>query len=191
MSYTNIYRFGQCTWGAANLANWVLEFGNLGNALDWAANWREHGGFVGMTPAVGTVVCFQPYVDGADAVFGHVAGVIAVTGDQFTVDETNGPKGPGHYDDRICGDSPGCSYLYPYDPTPPHPPAPPPTGGPQMWLYQLTNGTIYLVQGGVKLQLGSGADAEVYIADGVKLYRQGQFTAAYQATLEKLPVVAP
>ena len=189
MSYTNIYRYGQCTWGAANLANWVLEFGNLGNALDWAANWREHGGFVGMTPAVGTVVCFQPYVDGADAVFGHVAVVIAVTGDQFTVDEMNGPKGPGHYDDRVCGDNPGCSFLYPHDPTPPPKPTPPTGESDEMALYQLNNGTIYLLSGGTKTPLGDGADAAYLEAEGLKLWLENKITPVFAANLAKWPVV--
>lgn len=122
MSYPNIYSFGQCTWGAANLHNWVLRYGNLGNARDWAANWRAQGGFVGMTPAVGTIACFQPGSNQADAVFGHVAAVISVTGKQFAVDEMNGPAGPGHYDDRTCIDNPGVSFLYENDPTPIHSP---------------------------------------------------------------------
>ena len=58
-----------------------------------------------------------------------------------------------------------------------------------MWLYQLTNGTIYLVQGASLLTLGTGADADVYMAQGVKLYKQSQFTPEYAATLAKLPVI--
>jgi hypothetical protein len=121
-NYPNIYDFGQCTWGAANLENWVLRYGNLGNALDWAANWRAKGGFVQMTPAVNTIACFQPGSNEADAVFGHVAAVITLGGGKaFTVDEMNGPAGPGHYDDRVCFNDPGVSFLVQSAPTPPPP----------------------------------------------------------------------
>jgi hypothetical protein len=75
--------------------------------------------------------------------------------------------------------------------TPPAPPAPPPpTGEDDMWLYQLTDGTIYLMQGGVKIQLGVGPDAEFYIANGTKLYMEAQWSPEYQATLAKIPVIA-
>lgn len=169
----------------------MQRYGNLGNALDWASNWREHGGFVAMAPTRNTVACFQPGWDGADAVFGHVAVVIEVGGGKaFTVSEMNGPAGFGHTDDRVCFNGPGVSFLYENNPTPLPPPIPPkPKGDPDMWLYQLANGTIYLVQGGVLLPLGTGADAEVYIAKGVVLYNQSQFTPAYVATLAKLPVI--
>ena len=109
---SNIYRpVGQCTWYCAEVDPWCMRYGNLGNALDWAANWRSRGGWVQMTPMVGTIACFQPGSNAADAVFGHVAVVIEVTGNLFRVSEMNGPSGPGHTDDRGCTNNPGVSYL--------------------------------------------------------------------------------
>jgi hypothetical protein len=119
----------------------VLRYGNLENALDWAANWRAHGGFVQMTPAEHTVACFQPGSNQADAVFGHVAVVIALGGGKaFTVDEMNGPAGPGHYDDRVCFNDPGVSFLVQSAPTPP-PPSPPTEELPDM-LYLFNTGAL-------------------------------------------------
>jgi surface antigen len=114
----NPYPYGQCTWWCADQEPWCLDHGNLGNALDWAANWRERGGFVQLTPAVGCIACFQPGSNGADAVTGHVAVVISVKGSDFTVSEMNGPNGPGHTDDRACVNDAGVSYLVQQPPTP-------------------------------------------------------------------------
>lgn len=116
---SNPYPPGQCTWWCADDRPWCLAHGNLGNALDWAANWRARGGFVGMTPAAGTIACFQPGVDGADAVFGHVAIVLSVDAVSFTVSEMNGPAGPGRIDNRVCYNSSGVSFLHQSPPTPP------------------------------------------------------------------------
>lgn len=110
---------GQCTWWCAEIAPWCTRYGLLGNALDWAANWRAHGGFVQMTPAVGTIACFQPGSNQADAVFGHVAVVVSVKGPEFVVSEENGPLGPGRQDDRTCLDNAGVSFLVEFAPTPP------------------------------------------------------------------------
>lgn len=72
-------------------------------------------------------------------------------------------------------------------------PPPPPTEGvtDDMWLYQLNDGTIYLMQGGVALQLGNGYDAGLYIANGTKLYYEKQWSPAYVATLANVPVIRP
>jgi surface antigen len=118
----NIYPFGQCTWWCADQEPWCERYGNLGNALDWASNWRARRGFVQMTPAVGTIACFQPGSDGADARYGHVAVVIPtaiVVPGRFMVSEMNGPAGPGRTDDRACQNNPGVSFLVEFAPTPP------------------------------------------------------------------------
>lgn len=120
---SNLYPFGQCTWWSANEEPWVQRYGNLGNAKDWAANWRAKGGFVTSRPAIGDVACFQPNVDGADAVFGHVAVVVAISGAFFTVSEMNGPAGPGRTDDRVCRLASGVSFLAQFAPVPPSKPS--------------------------------------------------------------------
>lgn len=157
----NIYPPGQCTYGAAAEASWVLRYGNLGNALDWAASWRERGGFVQMTPAVGAVACFQPGDNEADARFGHVAVVIGVTGRTFVVSEMNGPRGPGHYDDRTCTDDPGVSFLMEATPTA--------TQEKPMHLFAIQDalGTVMLlVEGGAYLHVGTEADVAAFKASG-------------------------
>ena len=125
----SIYPAGQCTDWCATDAPWCNEFGNLGNAKDWAANWRSHGGHVDALPRVGDIACFQPGIDGADFPYGHVAVVVSVGGNTFTVSEMNGPAGPGHVDQRVCALVAGVEFLAPPGSTPPAPaPAPPATG---------------------------------------------------------------
>jgi hypothetical protein len=165
----NIYPFGQCTWGAANLCNWVMRYGNLQNAKEWAAGWRDHGGFVGMTPAVGTVACFQPGDNQADAVFGHVAVVVEVVGKGFRVDEMNGPAGPGHYDLRWCYDDPGVSFLHENDPTPPPTPTPPiptpiPQGEPVFIAQNPQQGDYLVFDNGLSVPIGASTTVTALVA---------------------------
>jgi len=119
------YPPGQCTYGASEVEPWVERYGNLGNALSWAVNWASHGGVLSNSPVVGSVACFQPGCDGALAPYGHVAAVIAVSGNTFTIDEMNGPAGPGRFDDRVCAVSSGVKFLLEGTPSP-VPPAPGP-----------------------------------------------------------------
>lgn len=179
---SNIYPFGQCTWWCANQDPWSLRYGNLGNALDWASHWREHGGYVQMTPAVGTIACFQPGSNGADGVFGHVAVVIAARGASFSVSEMNGPAGPGRTDDRNCKDNAGVSFLREFSPPPP-----PTSGDPMNLLYQGTNGTIYAVFGNTLCPLSTQGDVQVFLNAGWKLVTQSEFTIATQTEIAKLP----
>lgn len=130
MSYPQIYPNGQCTYGAAELENWVLRYGNLGNAYAWAVNWASHGGVLSNSPVVGSVACFQPGCDGAEAPYGHVAAVIGVSGNTFTIDEMNGPAGPGRFDDRVCAVSSGVKFLL--EGAAPAPTPAPPAPGPHV-----------------------------------------------------------
>lgn len=182
---SNPFPFGQCTWWAANECPWVLSCTHLGNALSWAANWRKDGRFVQMTPMVGTIACFQPGSNGADAVFGHVAVVIAVVGAQFTVSEMNGPDGPGRVDDRLCTNNAGVSFLREFapapQPTPGDPDVPP--------MYQRINGSTYLLVGASLLTLGTPADIEYNLGLGSKLMLEKNMTTEYAARFNKLPVL--
>jgi surface antigen len=161
-----------------------MRYGNLGNALDWAAHWRSHGGFVTSRPGITDVACFQPFTDGADAVYGHVAVVTAISGVFFTVSEMNGPAGPGRTDDRVCRLASGVSFLAQFAPTPPIPLSP---GGPPMWLYQAVSGTVYLVAGNTLVPLGSGSDIKLFMSKGAPLVVQTSLTAEAQAEIAKLP----
>ncbi len=111
MAYANPYPPPECTHGAAQLANWVLRYGLLGNALSWGSNWAAHGGAISASPVVGSVACFQPGVDGAFAPYGHVGYVDAISGNVFRIDEENGPAGPGRLDERWCAASSGVRFL--------------------------------------------------------------------------------
>lgn len=108
----NIYPAGQCTWWCADQQPWCLRHGNLGNAKWWGSAWRQFGELTTLIPEVGSIVCFQPGVQGASDL-GHVAVVIAVAAGEFTVSEMNGPDGPGHTDDRVCKLVDGESFLMP------------------------------------------------------------------------------
>ena len=58
-----------------------------------------------------------------------------------------------------------------------------------MALYQLNNGTIYLLSGGTKTPLGDGADAAYLEAEGLKLWLENKITPVFAANLAKWPVV--
>jgi surface antigen len=161
------FPYGQCTWWCAHEEPWVLRCDHLGNALDWAANWRSIGGYVTSRPAIGDIACFQPYVDGADAVFGHVAVVIAVSGVFFTVSEMNGPAGPGRVDDRVCKLNPGVSFLAESAPAPPQTPQ-------EDDVYYLVsiagdpNAGVYRLGGGFYVGVATPADVAAFKAAGDK-----------------------
>lgn len=88
----SIYPAGQCTDYAATRLPWINAAGNLGNALNWARNWK---GPKSTTPAAGTVAVFQPGWGGASGT-GHVAVVESVQPDgTFTISEQNFESGPG------------------------------------------------------------------------------------------------
>lgn len=96
-----------------------MAHGNLGNALDWAGNWRSQGGFVNAVPAVGTIACFQPGADGADVGSGHVAVVVRIQdASSFIVTEMHAPT-LGVVDTRRCPLVAGIAFLHEFPPPPP------------------------------------------------------------------------
>lgn len=123
----------QCTDGCAMWETWCTRYGLLGNAKDWPENWAKHGGPFSPVPVVDAVACFPPGVDGADEEYGHVAVVRFVGNGVFTVEEMNGPAGPGHMDTRICATAPGIDYMISGTPAP-APPAPTPPSGGTIWV---------------------------------------------------------
>lgn len=170
-----------------------MRYGNLGNAHWWASTWAGRGGYVSRTPAVGTIACFQPGVDEADAGTGHVAVVVAAGNGTVTVSEMNGPNGPGHTDDRVCSVVPGVSFLYAEPPTTPKDdddmavlattgtrPAgetPDPRG----------NGAVYLVWGGFKRWL----DAPAALPEYEQRYGDVEDWSATPYCLDRLIEVLP
>ena len=91
---SNPFPVGQCTWGAWQ--KWHDHYGSgpastvRGNAKDWAWQARNGGMATGTTPAVNSIVVFQPSVRGADPTYGHVAYVTGVnSATSFNVVEMN------------------------------------------------------------------------------------------------------
>lgn len=80
VSYSNTYTKGYCTYG---VATWVKIPNNWGNANQWAYNARVQGYRVDDKPEVGAVA------QTSRGSSGHVALVIAVTGDNVTIKEMN------------------------------------------------------------------------------------------------------
>lgn len=92
-SPTNTYAFGQCTWYVFNR---MQELGTpvengLGNGADWGKHAKVKGYKTDSQPHVGWAVSFSQGADGADATYGHVAVVEAISDDNkhFLVSECN------------------------------------------------------------------------------------------------------
>lgn len=72
----NAFPAGQCTWWAneryQQLHGRFVPWRTQANAWQWAARAREAGWSVSYTPAVGSIVVLQPFVQGASGL-GHVA----------------------------------------------------------------------------------------------------------------------
>ena len=81
--YPDAFPFGQCTWWAAY--NHAVSWG--GNAADWLTNAQAQGAATSDVPSVGAIAVFEP--GGAYSVLGHVAIVVSVTPDSYTVSEMN------------------------------------------------------------------------------------------------------
>jgi surface antigen len=98
---SNIFPWGQCTWGAEEkFHEFTGTYLNVnGNANEWATSAAAHGWPVLATPQIASVVVFQPYEDGSGSV-GHVAWVRGVNGGQITIEETN-YTGLGRWDTRV------------------------------------------------------------------------------------------
>jgi surface antigen len=80
-------------------------------ASDWAQIAKIAGLKTGTTPIQGSIVVYQPFVQGA-SVTGHVARVTSVQADgHFTVDEMNYPV-LGLLDSRDSWVEPGVSFIY-------------------------------------------------------------------------------
>lgn len=92
-SSTNTYAFGQCTWYVYNR---MQELGTpvengLGNGAEWGKNAKAKGYQTDSQPHVAWAVSFSQGADGADATYGHVAVVEAISDDKkhFLVSECN------------------------------------------------------------------------------------------------------
>ncbi|MCH3934205.1 MAG: phage tail tip lysozyme [Leuconostoc mesenteroides] len=92
-SSTNTYAFGQCTWYVYNR---MQELGTpvengLGNGAEWGKNAKAKGYQTDSQPHVGWAASFSQGADGADATYGHVAVVEAISDDKkhFLVSECN------------------------------------------------------------------------------------------------------
>lgn len=78
---TESYPVGQCTWGAKALAPWAGPY--WGNGGQWGYSAAAEGYRVDKTPEVGAIVSWD------DGGYGHVAVVVAVSGNMIQVKESN------------------------------------------------------------------------------------------------------
>lgn len=108
------YSFGWCTWGAAVLSN--ENMAGLGNAPDWTYNARARGWSTGYWPQVGATAVFQPgyHVSNWGTSEGHVAHVVAVSGNMMEIQEMNNSYygGWGRWDWVWIQIVPGVSFIY-------------------------------------------------------------------------------
>jgi hypothetical protein len=114
---TNIGDPGQCTWGAYDefqLATGVYP-ALSGDAKDWATAARATHWTVVTGAQPRSIVVFQPGIQGADGLHGHVGWVESVErrsdGLYVHILEMNGPAGPYRWDRRVVKDVAGMSYI--------------------------------------------------------------------------------
>ncbi|KFI91241.1 CHAP domain protein [Bifidobacterium saguini DSM 23967] len=113
------YPPGQCTWGACVRAyhlGWKQIGRHWGNGGDWARSAAAAGYQVTSTaPVAGAIASFPPGVQGAAAVYGHVAVVESVdtAAGKVTISEMN-VKG-ALYSKRVLPIVSGASYILPKD----------------------------------------------------------------------------
>lgn len=69
---SNMYPWGQCTWGVKELAPWAHTY--WGNGGDWAASAAADGFTLGTVPTIGAIAVWTDPYGG----YGHVAYVTAV-----------------------------------------------------------------------------------------------------------------
>ena len=75
------YPIGQCTWGAKALAPWVGDY--WGDAGNWLYSAQQNGFEISTTPKVGSLAVWT------SGIWGHVAYVVGVDGDNIQVLESN------------------------------------------------------------------------------------------------------
>ena len=183
--YTPSYPARECTSGASW---WGSQYQHKpwptgwGNALYWPAQARAAGFTVSATPVINSIMCIPPNRNGAGSK-GHVAFVTsAPVNGQVRVIEMNFLIEFG-FDYRQALTA-NCEYIHLVAPDPP-----PPSGDSEMALYQLNNGTIYLLSGGTKTLLGTGADATYLMGEGLKLWYESKLTPAAAANIARWPIV--
>ena len=91
------FPFGQCTWWAAY--NRRVTWG--GNAEDWLTNASALGMPTSARPSIGAIVVYWP--GGRYSPLGHVALVVTVMADAYTVSEMNAAAGWGRVSTRTIG----------------------------------------------------------------------------------------
>ncbi len=107
------YPWGQCTWWAATQRPDIGRHMS-GNAWWWPNAAEAQGLATGSDPRVGAVATFQPGIQGASWVAGHVGIVKAVATDgvHFLLTEANFGGGPGVIGERWASVGPGVRFIY-------------------------------------------------------------------------------
>lgn len=120
-SFPNYGVPGQCVWYVAAVRS-DLDLRGIGAAKDITAAMSQRGYATGTTPAVGALVVYQPNVQGADPVYGHVAIVWQILSNgHFVIREMNRkavpsldgtPGGLWKVDEWVSWTGPGVSFVY-------------------------------------------------------------------------------
>ena len=95
--YPDRFPYGWCTWWAAY--NRRVTWG--GNAEDWLTNASALGMPTSARPSIGAIVVYRP--GGRYSRLGHVALVVTVMPDAYTVSEMNAAAGWGRVSTRTIG----------------------------------------------------------------------------------------
>jgi surface antigen len=115
---SNLFPWGQCTWGAEERMHQVTgRYINVyRNAYQWAGDARAAGWKTAVDAVPHSIVVFQPRVNGSDPYVGHVGWVEQTQrradGSLWAlVNETHAFAGLGHFDQHWYKDIAGMSYI--------------------------------------------------------------------------------
>lgn len=110
----NSYPEGQCTYYANaryhELTGFYVPW--TGNAKDWASLANGSGWTVSATPVAPSIICLQPGIQGANAVYGHVGVVESVGNGVVATSNQNWGSTPQNVVNVNFTPGPGVSFIY-------------------------------------------------------------------------------
>lgn len=174
---TPTYPARECTSGASFWGSWYTGKPwpiGWGDAMNWPTRARMAGYTVNTICTENSIMCLPPNHNGAGPK-GHVAYVVGpIVQGHAEVWEMNFliPHGFDYRPALVTG----CEYIHLVPKPVPPAPDPPFVGDAQMWLFQASNGTIYLVNGWSPIALSFSADVTYLESKGVPLVLSSKLT---------------